>query len=71
MHTVFYEVLYVRISRKEPKKFMDNTFEKNLFRRQQGEAFGQIESHLMSEYGPRSYSGPVRFIHPLFQYPAE
>ena len=47
---------------------MNNGFQMELFSRNHGKTFAEVESHLMSENTQSSRSGPVPFLIAVFEY---
>lgn len=57
--TVVLEILDVGVAGDEPKEFVDDGFEVNLFGGQKRETFGEVEAHLVAEDAFGAYAGAV------------
>ena len=66
--TVVLEVLDVGVAGYEPKEFVDDGFEVNLFGGQKRETFGEVEAHLVAEDAFGAYAGAVMLDHTIVHY---
>ena len=67
-HAVVLEVLDVGIARQEPKQLVDDTLHVQLLSGHQGEAFAEVEAHLVTKNTSCSGSSAVGFQHYFFSY---
>src|SRR5690606_21829216 len=68
---VFLEVGDVGIAAQEPQQFVDDRPQVQLLRRQDGEAFLEIEAHLVAEHGTRAGSGTIPPVRAVFHHVRE
>lgn len=66
-YAVFLQVFDVGVALQEPEQFVDDGFQVQLFGGQQGEAFFEVEPHLVSENADCSCSCTVFFSHSFVQ----
>src|SRR5688500_3848982 len=65
---ILMEIPDIGVASQEPQQFVDDGLEMALFGCHQRKAVGQVEAHLVAEYGKGARSGPVGFPVTLFQY---
>jgi signal peptidase I len=56
------QVFDIRLAAQEPEQFIDDAFEMQLFGRDQGKSFRQVETNLVAEDAEGSRSGTIRFF---------
>src|SRR5688500_9951509 len=67
-NAVFLEVLYVGVAPQKPQQFENDGLQMAFLRGYQGKAFGQVEAHLMAEYGKRAGAGAIGFSASVLQH---
>ena len=67
-HTVFLQILHVRIALKEPQQFIYNRFQMQFLGGQERKTVLHLKAHLMSENRDRSCSRPVMFHRAFLQH---
>ena len=59
--TILFQVANVGFTLQEPKEFVDDAFQVELFRRDKREPFLEVKTHLVAEYAQNARAGTVRF----------
>ena len=59
---VFFQVADVGVAFEKPKELVDDGAQVELFGGEQGEALGEVEAHLVPEYGTGAGAGAVGFV---------
>ena len=59
---VFFQVADVGVAFEKPKELVDDGAQVELFGGEQGKALGEIETHLVAEYGTGASAGAVGFV---------
>ena len=70
-HPVVLQILHVSVAAQKPQEFVDDAFQMQFLRGEQGEAVGEVEAHLMSEDAARARPRAVAFQRALFEYAAQ
>ncbi len=61
-YVIFFQVADVGVAFEKPKQLVDDGAQVELFGGEQGEALGEVETHLVAEHGTGAGAGAVGFV---------